>query len=181
VAICSDWTVSARGVSQCLLRQPVLRCSTGAVGGVEPEPLGDPGRGATLRTPGAVGHGNALLSLILVALGGTLKATSLPARMRGAGVGKQCRKAPDRRATHHPAAVDTGRRSGRLDRRLLSARELEPRTVALKRAMRPASGPAAQRGKQRVGCRNPFMQLVGDTHGAGHPGGRGGAQGAGSR
>jgi hypothetical protein len=30
-----------------------------------------------------------------------------------------------------PAAVDTGRRSGRLDRRLLSAGGLRPRTVAL--------------------------------------------------
>ena len=38
-----------------------------------------------------------------------------------------------------------------------------------------------QRNGYRVGCRNPFMQLVGDTHGAGHPGGRGGTQGAGSR
>jgi hypothetical protein len=42
--------------------------------------------------------------------------------------------------------------------------------------------PAGSRGfRLPVGCRNPFMQLVGDTHGAGHPGGRSGTQGAGSR
>src|SRR4029450_10967019 len=106
-----------------------LEVLDGAVGGVEPEPLGDPGRGATLRTPDAVGHGSALLTLALVALGGSSKATSLPARMRGVVVGKQCRRAPDRRATRHPAAVHAGRRFGGSDLRLSGAQRLGPPTV----------------------------------------------------
>ena len=41
--------------------------------------------------------------------------------------------------------------------------------------------PRAGQLRQPVGCRNPFTQLVGGTHGAGHRAGRAGALRAGSR
>jgi hypothetical protein len=41
----------------------------------------------------------------LVAVDGSLAATSLPARMRGAGMGKQCRNARNLRVMRHRLAV----------------------------------------------------------------------------
>jgi hypothetical protein len=79
-----------------------LEVLDGAVGGVEPEALGDPGRGAALGTGDGVRHGFAP-PLPLVA-SRIWRQLPLPARMRAEGPSRQCRRAPARRARRHPAA-----------------------------------------------------------------------------
>jgi hypothetical protein len=69
----------------------------GAVGGVEPEPLGDLGRCAALGTGDGVRH-DAFLSRRRRE---SLKATSLLARMGAAGAGKQCRSALNLHVMRH--------------------------------------------------------------------------------
>jgi len=74
-----------------------------AVGGVEPEPLGDLGRCAALGMGDGVRHGG----LLSRRRRESLKATSLLARMSAAGAGKQCRSARDLRVMRHRVAART--------------------------------------------------------------------------
>jgi hypothetical protein len=100
-----------------------------AVGGVEPEPLGDLGRCAALGMGDGVRHGG----LLSCRRRESLKATPLLARMSAAGAGKQCRGARDLRVMRHRVAARTA--SGPWSPTCSSGprrQDVEPRTIALK-------------------------------------------------
>ena len=125
---CALATVSASGVGQWLLTQPICTCSTG------PAVLSSRNRSviraerAALGTGDGAWHGNASLPRRSSPRWIRGWRTSPPLRMDGAGVGERCRRAPDRRAARHLPEVDVSRLSGGLSPRSRgAARDSNPR------------------------------------------------------